>query len=199
MRRSKPPASESANGLADEQPEHRITRETQSLKYCDFASAFANRHRHGVGRNQQRGENYRRANAQDESLHIAQHGDEFQAEGFFALGFSRFRGVAKQVVNRRCDLAHIVGRIGQNSKSAGFSFEERNGFFYIFRIEIDRLIVRLRVKYAANVQFEVDGINVTLQNDAVSEFPAVFLGERIVDDYALAIMLPVFSTLNKRS
>ena len=45
---------------------------------------------------------------------------------------------------------------------------------------------------AADIQFEIDRIDVSLNINAVAEFPAIFRGQRVVDDHALPVALPRF-------
>src|SRR5208283_290992 len=53
-----------------------------------------------------------------------------------------------------------------------------------------RLVVRVRVKYASDIQFKIDWIDRPLQNNAVAQLPSVLLRKGIVADHTLTVALP---------
>src|SRR5579864_2909089 len=46
------------------------------------------------------------------------------------------------------------------------------------------------MKDATDIQFEIDWINRPLQDNAVAQFPAVLVGQIVIDDHTLPIALP---------
>ena len=178
------------HGLAHEKSQHAALGKAQRLEHRHFARPLADRHRHGVGRYQKRREHHRRADAQDERFHVAHHGDELQSERFLALRLGGLWRIAKHVIHCAGNFAYVTRRRREDTESASLSLEERYRFFDVLSVEVDRLVVRVRVINTANVQFKIDRIDRSLQDDAISQLPPIFGGERIVDDDALTVALP---------
>ena len=113
---SSPPTAAKSHRLAHEQSQYRAASKAQRLQQRNFASAFADRHRHGVRRHQQRGKHHRRADAQNERLHVAQHRDPVEVKGLLALRLGGPVGVAEGRVDVLRHLRHCLRRIRQHAK-----------------------------------------------------------------------------------
>ena len=90
-------ASEHAAGQSDEhgfaniKPQDRLPCKSERLQHGHFAGAFADRHGHGGGRDQQRGENDRKTDAQNKCFYVADAVDEAKLESLFTFGFGGLR------------------------------------------------------------------------------------------------------------
>src|SRR5208282_5638804 len=97
---------------------------------------------------------------------------------------------AEDVVDGGGDLGDVIGRIGEDTEGACLALSTRDCFFDIFLIEINRAGWPRAGIDSANGEFEIDGIDRALEDDAVTEFPAIFGSQLVVDDDAGAIALP---------
>src|SRR5215831_11980801 len=183
------------DGFADEQAQDAVAGESQRFEQGHFAGAFPDGHRHGVGRDQQDGEDYRRADAQNEGFDVAQHLHEVELEGALGLGLGGLGRVAKLFVNRTGDAGNVLRGIDQDGEDAFVAFGLGIAFVEIGLVEIDGLGRRRGGKYAANGQCEVQGKDDALDVQPIADLPAELPGEFGVDDGAGAVMLPGFDLL----
>src|SRR6202044_2082813 len=109
---------------------------------------------------------------------------------FFALSFRGLRRVAEHLIYRGGHFWNAAGRIGEDGKRARFSFGERDCLFDIGLIEVNRIRRFGPSVDSANRELEIYGIDGAFEHNTITELPAVFLGELVVDDGAGAIALP---------
>src|SRR5208283_4209484 len=69
-------------------------------------------------------------------------------------------------------------------------FCERDGFFNVCLVEVNGRCGLGRVEDSANRELDIDGINRSVDVDAVAQLPAEFLGELIVNHATGAVALP---------
>ena len=70
------------------------------------------------------------------------------------------------------------------------SLEPRHGFFQILGVEIQRVLWRIAMVDGANGQLGIHWEYGSLQRDLVADFPAIFVGQRHIDESAGAVLLP---------
>src|SRR6266404_6777757 len=185
-------SSHKRNGdrFAQEQLEDVFAGEAKGAEDGDFAGAFADRHRHRIGADQQRGEDNGSANAEDEYFDAAQSVDEIELERLFALALGGNRSAVEHIVDGAGHSGHVFRSIDARKEKAGGAFEPADRFFEIFCMEVERAVGRIDGIYAAQCQVGIRGEDAALQDDVVADFPVVFPGEVDVDNAARAVVLP---------
>src|SRR6202140_4086708 len=185
-------SSHKRNGdrFSQEQLEDVFAGEAKRAEDGDFAGAFADRHGHGVGADQQRGEDNGSANAEDEYFDAAQSVDEIELERLFALALGGNRSAVEHIVDGMRRSWHVFGSIDAGKEKAGGAFVPADRFFEIFCMEVERAVGRIDGIDAAQGQVGISGEDAALQDDVVADFPVVFPGEVNVDDAARAVALP---------
>src|ERR1700730_4336171 len=185
-------SSHKRNGdrFAQEQLEDVFPSEAQRAEDGNFAGAFADRHRHGVGADQQRGKDNGSADAEYEYFDAAKSVDEIEFERLFALALGGDRSAVEHVVDGVGHSGHVFRRVDASEEKAGCAFEKADRFFHVCGVQVERTVRRVDGVNAAQGQVQIRGEDAALQDDVVADFPVVFPGKFNVDDAAGAVALP---------
>ena len=164
------------NRFAKQQFKDASAREAEGAQDGDFAGAFADRHGHGVGADEQGSEHDGSADAEDECLDVAQSGDEIGFECLFAFAFGGNGAAVENGINGAGGFGHVLGGIDAREIETGGVLEPVDRLFQILGAEIEIAGRGIDGVDAANGQVKIGGEDGALQNDVVADLPVVFAG-----------------------
>src|SRR5712692_7976827 len=185
-----PPIREMAIDSPSSNLEDAAAGKAKSAQDGDFPRAFADRHGHGVGADQQGGEDYGSADAKDECFDTAKRVDEIEFKRLFALALGGNRSAVEHLVDGVGGSRHVFSSVDASEIKARAVLEPVDGFFQIFGVEVERAVGRVDGVDAAQGQVESGGEDAALQDDVVADLPVVFFGKFNIGDAARAVALP---------
>ena len=180
------------DGLGHDHAQHLAGGKSQCLEHPDLGDALPHRHAHGVGGHQQNGENQGAANAEQEHLDVAQHGNEAQLEGPLGLGLGLALRISIEIVDLLRDARHRLGGIGQDAKGSHHPAPGLGqALFQVFPVKIhgEVLVFDIAFKQGPNGQFQVHRVDVPLDRNPLAQLEVQPLGQALADSRGRALRL----------